>query len=80
MVIHSEGMYLKKILFEIILFTYSHFLKKKEWVVVEKVPMFKQREKCLCGRANLKYVTYLKNVLNNQEITSGNCCLLTFNW
>jgi len=74
---------IKKNLFEIIILTnylFSLSEKKQEWVVVNKVPMFKQREQCLCGRANLKYVTYLKNVINNREITSGNCCLLTFNW
>ncbi|CAF1689928.1 unnamed protein product [Rotaria sp. Silwood1] len=50
---------------------------QKEWVIVKQVQLLKYREQCLCGRPNLKFVTYLKNKENNKEITSGNCCILT---
>ncbi|CAF1391404.1 unnamed protein product [Rotaria sordida] len=51
---------------------------KKEWIIIKQVQLSKLREQCLCGRPNLKFVTYLKNTINNKEITAGNCCLLTF--
>ncbi|CAF1411246.1 unnamed protein product [Rotaria sp. Silwood1] len=50
---------------------------QEEWIVVKQVQLLKHREQCLCGRTNLKFVTYLKNKKNEKEITSGNCCLLT---
>ncbi|CAF2721616.1 unnamed protein product [Rotaria sp. Silwood2] len=56
---------------------YYSISKKKEWIVVKHVQMAKQHEQCLCGRANLKFVTYLKNKKNNKEVTAGNCCILT---
>lgn len=50
---------------------------RKEWIVFKHVQISKRREQCLCGKGNLKFVTYLKNIRNNREVASGNCCLLT---
>ncbi|CAF0783694.1 unnamed protein product [Adineta steineri] len=50
---------------------------KEEWIVVKPVDLFKQSNQCLCGRGNLKFVTYLKNIKTQAEITAGNHCLLT---
>lgn len=50
---------------------------KKEWITVKQIQLFQEKKQCLCGRGNLKFVTYLKNKENQNEIIAGNCCLLT---
>ena len=52
-------------------------LIRKEWIIIKQVEMSERREKCLCGRSNLKLVTYLKNKENNNQIAAGNCFVLT---
>ena len=61
----------------VIKFLLNLFVKQKEWVVVKQLQMDAKREQCLCGRPNLKFATILKNTINNNQITAGNCCILT---
>ncbi|CAF1451997.1 unnamed protein product [Adineta ricciae] len=51
---------------------------EEEWIILRQVQLSKQGEQCLCGKANLKFITYLKNIHNKKLIIAGNCCLLTF--
>lgn len=80
MACYSEGMfYLRNSLCTRIFLPFDCYSisKKKEWIVIKHAQMIKQRQQCLCGRANLKFITYLKNKNNNNEVTAGNCCILT---
>ncbi|UJR07449.1 hypothetical protein I4U23_011735 [Adineta vaga] len=51
---------------------------KKEWIVMKSLPISIRSDQCLCGKPNLKHVTYLKNIKTNHEIAAGNCCLEEF--
>ncbi|CAF0953696.1 unnamed protein product [Adineta steineri] len=55
-------------------------LVKKEWKVTNEVPLDKRRTQCLCGKANLKYVTNLKNIKNDNIVTAGKCCIEQLKW
>jgi hypothetical protein len=51
---------------------------KKEWLPIENIYYSKTARTCLCGHYPIKEIIILRNRLNNNKVTVGNCCINKF--